>query len=160
MRKGARLFDPTTNYGLVFEVGLVVVDEFVVVVPLLLVVVVEFVVETVVFVFVTGVGVAGLFTLVLAGLLVALLVLPASPQAIPKALRANTDESAITFFILIQVSCLLQRINLTYFYLVPAQKHGLPQTQSFFEANATIEIAQDIVNPRSDKKRLFLKFLI
>lgn len=143
-----------------FEVGLVVVDEFVVVVPLLLVVVVELVVDTVVFVFViAGVGVAGLFTLVLAGLLVALLVLPASPQAIPKALRANTDESAITFFILIQVSCLLQRINLTYFYLVPAQKHGLPQTQSFFEANATIGIVQDIVNPQSDKKRLFLKFL-
>lgn len=80
--------------------GFVVVDEFVVDVPLLLVVVVEFVVDVETFVFVTGagVGVAGLFTLVFV-LLVALLAGAASPQAIPKALRAKTDESAITFFI-------------------------------------------------------------
>lgn len=80
--------------------GLVVVVEFVVdVLPL--VVVVELVVDVLVaVVFVAaGVGVAGLFTLVLAGLLVALLAGAASPQAIPKALRAKTDESAITFFI-------------------------------------------------------------
>lgn len=78
--------------------GLVVVVEFVVDVPLLFEVVVEFVVD-VVFVAGAGVGVAGFATLVLAGLLVALLAGAASPQAIPKALRAKTDESAITFFI-------------------------------------------------------------
>ena len=81
--------------------GLVVVDELVVDVPLLLVVVVEFVVDvdTLVFVAIAGVGVARLTFVVLAGRLVALFTLPASPQAIPRALRANTDESAITFFI-------------------------------------------------------------
>ncbi len=46
-----------------------------------------------------GVGVAGFTLVVLAGLLVALLAGAASPHAIPKALRAKTDESAITFFI-------------------------------------------------------------
>jgi hypothetical protein len=81
--------------------GLVVVVVFVVVV-LPFDVEVELLVDVVAFVFViagAGVGVAGLFMLVLAGLLVALFAVPASPQAIPKALRANTDESAITFFI-------------------------------------------------------------
>lgn len=91
----------TTNYEGLFVLvvaGLVVVVEFVVDVPLLFEVVVEFVVD-VVFVAGAGVGVAGFATLVLAGLLVALLAGAASPQAIPKALRAKTDESAITFFI-------------------------------------------------------------
>ncbi len=82
--------------------GLVVVVELVVVVPLLFVVEVEFVVDIVVLVFViAGEGDAAgvLAFIVFAGLLAAEFVLAASPQAIPKALRANTDESAITFFI-------------------------------------------------------------
>jgi hypothetical protein len=78
--------------------GFVVVDEFVVDVPLLFVVVVEFVVDVDTLVFVAaGVGVA--FATLVFVLLVALLAGAASPQAIPKALRAKTDESAITFFI-------------------------------------------------------------
>lgn len=39
------------------------------------------------------------------------LVLAASPQAIPKALTANTAERAKVFFILLKFSCLLQRLN-------------------------------------------------
>ena len=86
-----------------FEVaGLVVVDVFVVVV-LPFDVVVELLVDVVAFVFVAaGDGVATVllaFMLAFAGLFAAVFVLAASPQAIPKALRANTDESAITFFI-------------------------------------------------------------
>jgi hypothetical protein len=101
-RKGALYLSvKRPNYGLVLVAAGFVVEFEVVVLPFVVVVVV--VVVVLVFVLVAagaGVGVAGLFTLVvLAGLLVALLVLPASPQAIPKALRAKTDESAITFFI-------------------------------------------------------------
>lgn len=54
-----------------------------------------------VFVFETvaaGLGLA-LVLPVLAGRFVELFAVPASPQAIPKALRAKSDESAITFFI-------------------------------------------------------------
>lgn len=67
----------------------VVVLPFDVVVVLVVVVVVVFVAA--------GVGVARFTLVVLAGLLALFDV--ASPQAIPKALRAKTDESAITFFI-------------------------------------------------------------
>lgn len=127
--------------------GLVVVVEFVVdVLPL--VVVVELVVDVLVaVVFVAaGVGVAG-FTLVLAGLLVALFAVPASPQAIPKALRAKTDESAITFFIT-NSSLLSSSKNKSNLFLpLPAPMRELPQTQSFFEANVTIEIVKRLVNP-------------
>jgi hypothetical protein len=85
----------------VFEVAGLVVDVVLVTVVLPEVVDVELLVVTLVFEATVGagVGVAGLFTLVLAGLLVALFAVPASPQAIPIALIANTDESAITFFI-------------------------------------------------------------
>lgn len=66
-------------------------------------VVVELLVDVVVFELVAMVGegdAAGRLTLALfAGRLVALFAPVSPPQAIPKALRANTDESAITFFI-------------------------------------------------------------
>lgn len=83
--------------------GLVVVVELVVVVPLLFVVEVVLVVDVVAFELVAMVGegdAAGRLALALpfAGRLVALFD-AASPQAIPKALRAKSDESAITFFI-------------------------------------------------------------
>jgi hypothetical protein len=49
---------------------------------------------------------------VLAGLLLAGALFAASPQAMPRALKPRTVESAITFFILINDSCLFsQRIN-------------------------------------------------
>ncbi len=107
-----------------FEVvGLVVVVEFVVV-TLPFDVVVELVVDIVVFEFIAGDGVAaGLlaFMLALAGLFAAVFVLAASPQAIPKALRANTDESAITFFITNSSLLSSSKVKLTYLFLNAAR---------------------------------------
>jgi hypothetical protein len=104
-----------------------------------------------------GVGVA-LATLVLAGLLVALLAGAASPQAIPKALRAKTDESAITFFITNSSLLSSSKNKSNLFLLVPAPRRGLPQTQRFSEANVTIEIVKRLVNPEKGEKEVFLHF--
>lgn len=117
-----------------FEVAGLVVDVVLVTVVLPEVVDVELLVVTLVFEATVGAGdgVAGLFMLVLAGLLVALFAVPASPQAIPIALRANTDESAITFFI--TNSSLLsssKNKNLTYFYCIPAHARVAPNSKIF-----------------------------
>lgn len=110
----------------------VLVVEFVIVVELpfadVLVVLVVLVVEVV---FITDVLLAAM--LVLAGLLVALLAGAASPQAMPRAPRAKTDESAITF--LISKSSLLSssKIKFTYFYFLNCVSTVLPQTQRFLE---------------------------
>jgi hypothetical protein len=65
----------------------------------------------------TGAGVAaGVFAgVVLAGLFVLALFAGASPQAIPKAAKPRTVESAITFFILIKTPNHSQGIK----YLIP-----------------------------------------
>ena len=52
---------------------------------------------------------------VLAGLLAAVLFATSPPQAIPKALKAKSDESAITFFILKVFLLSSSKINLVYF---------------------------------------------
>jgi len=90
--------------GLALVAVVLVVVVFVVVV---FVVVVEFVVDELF---------AGAIVLVVvfAGLLPAAL-LAASPQAIPNALKAKSDESAITFFILKVILLSSSKINLVYF---------------------------------------------
>jgi len=52
---------------------------------------------------------------VFAGLLAAVLFATSPPQAIPKALKAKSDESAITFFILKVFLLSSSKINLVYF---------------------------------------------
>jgi len=82
-----------------FDVVLVAVFETVVVLPL--VVVAVFDTEVVALEF-------AVVVLVLLALFVAVLVSP--PQAIPKALKPKSAESAIAFFMLKTFSCLLQRL--------------------------------------------------
>jgi hypothetical protein len=97
-----------------------------------------------------GDGVAGLLTLVFT-LLVALLAGAASPQAIPSALIARTDESAITFFI--TNSSLLSFSKNNTNLCITALKR-LPQLK-VFEANVNIEICKGIVNLKITKYAIF-----
>ena len=90
--------------------------------------------------FVAGALVAGAFVagalvdiVFVAGLFAAvLLAVPASPQAIPKALKAKSDESAITFFILKVILLSSSKINLSLFLLETAHLSNLVPTQNFW----------------------------
>ena len=57
---------------------------------------------------------------------------PASPQAIPKALKAKSDESAITFFILKVILLSSSKINLVYFNRGLRLKRSLVPTSYFW----------------------------
>jgi len=108
-----------TNYLLVFVV-VVELDLVVVTLPLALVVVVVFDVVVVVLPLlgaIVGAGVAVFAGVTLAGLVLplpALFVPLLSGQAAPNNPNVKTAERAITFFISIKFSCLLQRM---YIYL-------------------------------------------
>jgi hypothetical protein len=92
---------------------------------------------------------------VLAGLLVALFV-AASPQAIPRALKPRTVESAITFFILINDSCLFFSKNkLPVSRSRPIKHSRFAPNSFFFRANDNIEIPAALVNLKITKQQKF-----
>ena len=107
-----------TNYGLLVFVVVVELDLVVVTLPLALVVVVVLDVVVVVLVLlgaIVGAGVAVFAGVTFAGLVLplpALFDVPPSGQAAPNKPNVKTAERAITFFISIKFSCLLQRIYL------------------------------------------------
>jgi hypothetical protein len=77
--------------------------------------------------------------------LAAALLAPASPQAIPKALKAKSVESAITFFILKVILLSSSKINLVYFYREPWLNTVLSQPFIFGTLH-NINISARLVN--------------
>jgi hypothetical protein len=66
-------------------------------------------------------------------ILVALLT-AVSPHAMPRAPKARTDESAMTFLILKAISCLLQRLtNLSQETPLPGKRRGMSQPDGYLE---------------------------
>jgi hypothetical protein len=62
-----------------------------------------------------------------------LVFVPASPQAIPKAPNANTDDSAITFFITNSSLLSSSKCITNLFFTLCCATRSLPQTQSFLK---------------------------
>lgn len=87
----------------------------------------------------------------------AVFVFAASPQAIPKAPNAKSDESAINFFMLKLILLSSSKINYLYFYLrpffkQPCSSHPILGTLDNINSN------QDIVNLIIVKKCIFEVF--
>ena len=80
--------------------------------------------------------------------LVALLA-PLSPQAIPRAPSARTDESAITFFILTSILLSSSKIDLTYLkkHRTPSEGVRYVPTGWLFGTSANIRSGLGQVNP-------------
>ena len=91
------------------------------------------------------------FDIVVLALLVAVLFAVSPPQAIPKAAKPKSAESAIALFILKTVSCLLQRLILDF----PPEGRHAPKLFLFWNKRNDIEMGA-ISQPENAKKWKFL----
>jgi hypothetical protein len=131
---------PFAGFGVfAFEVAALAVPEFEVVVLVPFVDEVFVVVVVVVFVVVVVVVFAGLFVAFV-------FVVVESPHPNPITPRAKIDESAITFFMLIQVSCPSQSLRIYPIIFPGGMSPPIAAESKNSEASATIGIGVSIVN--------------